>query len=455
MSPSHLALLITAISQSALRHSHFGSAAPPRPELRLSAHRPALLRANSRRPRSHTALLSAPAWVPEWLHNGTATLVNRTARLVEKTPLQAAAEPTSNIAIDGGDLWSRARGTREELKEIASLASSTAASAPIIPQYFPQRAWLWRQWSGTIVRRVLPREVIWNTAVACSIALFLTMPGPAWTHPAWRMTLASSLSPLEKVWLLASSLVSFVLSFFLSQAYSVWRNVYSSARRVQGRLNDLGLLCAAFATRDAATGSYTSEAEETLRTVARYVRLFNILFYASVTTQFAPLQSPQGLDALIDLGALTADEKDGLLASAQMHNAVLEWLSNLFDTSVGDGRLGVSVSRLQGTSPIALQMALQNKLVELRSTYASIPDQLSGRMPLAYVQLVQILTDLLIFCTPFALVHSVGGFGAVLGTSVVTLFHSSIVSLAKLFLDPFSNEAPLLAATAAALMNDE
>ena len=103
------------------------------------------------------------------------------------------------------------------------------------------------------------------------------------------------------------------------------------------------------------------------------------------------------------------------IAISRRHNAVLEWLSNLFDSSVGDGRLGVSVSRLQGTSPIALQMALQNKLVELRSTYASIPDQLSGRMPLAYVQLVQILTDLLIFCTPFALVHSVGGFGAVLG----------------------------------------
>jgi len=138
--------------------------------------------------------------VPEWLHNGTATLVNRTARLVEKTPLQAAAEPTSNIAIDGGDLWSRARGTREELKEIASLASSTAASAPIIPQYFPQRAWLWRQWSGTIVRRVLPREVIWNTAVACSIALFLTMPGAA--------PLGSSLSRLLSALLGSSRLLS-------------------------------------------------------------------------------------------------------------------------------------------------------------------------------------------------------------------------------------------------------
>ena len=56
--------------------------------------------------------------------------------------------------------------------------------------------------------------------------------------------------------------------------------------------------------------------------MARYVRLFNILFYASVTPQFAPLQSPHGLDALIDLGALTADEKDGLLASAQMQHEV-------------------------------------------------------------------------------------------------------------------------------------
>lgn len=31
-------------------------------------------------------------------------------------------------------------------------------------------------------------------------------------------------------------------------------------------------------------------------------------------------------------------------------------------------------------------------------------------------QLVQIMADLLILCTPFALIHSVGGVGAVLGT---------------------------------------
>ena len=75
--------------------------------------------------------------------------------------------------------------------------------------------------------------------------------------------------------------------------------------------------------------------------------------------------------------------------------------------------------------------------------YASMPDELTGRMPLAYVQLIQvcpvhtdthhrwphtdtgsymymahtctwliqILTDGLIFATPFALVHSVGPTG--------------------------------------------
>ena len=48
------------------------------------------------------------------------------------------------------------------------------------------------------------------------------------------------------------------------------------------------------------------------------------------------------------------------------------------------------------------------------------------RMPLAYVQLVQILTDGLILTTPFALIHSVGPFGVVMGTAVVTLFHSPL-----------------------------
>lgn len=232
-----------------------------------------------------------------------------------------------------------------------------------------------------------------------------------------------------------------MLSFFLSQSYSLWRSVYSLTRRVQGRLNDIGLLCATYAQRDMETGAYTEEAEALLQTLSRYVRLFHVLFYASVTTRFAPLKTPQGLSTLVDMGALTADEREVLLESSMNHNAVVSWLSLLVDGAVADGRLSVSVARVRDSTPMAVQMSLQNKLIELRQTYASLPDELTARMPLAYVQLVQILTDGLMVFTPFALIHSVGPFGVCIGTAVVTLFYSSIVTLAKLFLDPLNNEA--------------
>ena len=67
--------------------------------------------------------------------------------------------------------------------------------------------------------------------------------------------------------------------------------------------------------------------------------------------------------------------------------------------------------------------------------------ELSGRMPLAYPQLMQLITDLLVFFTPFALLRSTRTrIGCVLGSALVTLFHSSILNLGKMFLDPFNNE---------------
>ncbi len=38
------------------------------------------------------------------------------------------------------------------------------------------------------------------------------------------------------------------------------------------------------------------------------------------------------------------------------------------------------------TSPVSVQISMQNKLVELRATYAALEDELTARMPLAYVQ---------------------------------------------------------------------
>lgn len=70
-----------------------------------------------------------------------------------------------------------------------------------------------------------------------------------------------------------------------------------------------------------------------------------------------------------------------LLESSLGHDAVIGWLSVLVDSAVAAGLLGTTVARATVTSsnPIAVQMSLQNKLTELRATYASMPDELSGR----------------------------------------------------------------------------
>lgn len=203
-------------------------------------------------------------------------------------------------------------------------------------------------------------------------------------------------------------------------------------RRVQGRLNDFGLLCASAAERND-RGEFTEDARKMLLLLARYVRLFSMLLYGSCTARFAILRTPRGLGELVRRGALTDAERNALLRSSMGHNAVLEWMATLMNSALRDGRLCGSST---GGNPVALQMTLQAKLTELRGAYASIEDELTGRMPLAYTQLVQIMADLLIGFTPFALVHSVGGVGAVVGTGLVTLFHSSILNLAKIFLDP-------------------
>lgn len=346
--------------------------------------------------------------------------------------------PTSAVGLTGGDIWSGTRGvTKQDVQEVVDTALSTTIAQPIIAQYYPDRFWLWKQWSGTIVRRVLPKDVLRSILFASIVSLVFKQPFSS----NLRYDFAEQyLAGFARVWQLTATMVTFTMSFFLSQSYSLWRSVYELTRRVQGRLNDIGLMCAAFAQRDKETGRYTEKAEALLALIARYVRLWNMLFYASVTTAFAPLKTPDGLSALVEASALTADEREGLLSSSLGHESVIGWLSVLIDGAVADGTLGVSTARESGTSPIAVQIQLQNKLTELRATYASLPDALSGRMPLAYVQLVQILTDFLVLSTPFALAHSLGGLAVVSGTAVVTLFHSSIVNLAKYFLDPLNNE---------------
>jgi len=351
--------------------------------------------------------------------------------------------PRSAVGLDGGDVLSGLRVSDDELRELVETACSTTVEKQIILQYYPGRFWLWKQWTGTVVRSSLIFDGKYMALFAALVSIIFCLNGKA----SARASLAEGYAGLLRAWRLLATITTFVLSFFLNQSYQLWRMAYSICRRVQGRLNDIGLLCATYARRDNSTGAYAPEAEEMLQTVSRWIRLFHYMFYASINVRFAPLKTPNGLSQLVRAGALTNEELEILLQASEPKDAVILWMSQLFDTAFADGRLSSSSARARGAYPIAVQVALQKQIIELRLTYASLKDELTGRMPLAYVQLVQIITDAILFCTPMALTLNLGSFGAlfvicgvVLGTTVVTLFYSSIVNLAKLFLDPLNNE---------------
>ena len=64
------------------------------------------------------------------------------------------------------------------------------------------------------------------------------------------------------------------------------------------------------------------------------------------------------------------------------------------------------------------------KTLELRTAYVQIGNELSGRMPLAYTHLMQLLCDVLVLFSSLALVSRVGGiFPTALGTGFITLFY--------------------------------
>merc|ERR1719272_1040045 len=73
--------------------------------------------------------------------------------------------------INGGDPWAGARGSDDDLKATVDEAVSETVYQPVTPQFYPSRLWLWRRWKGTILQRVLPGEVFWNSVFTALFVL--------------------------------------------------------------------------------------------------------------------------------------------------------------------------------------------------------------------------------------------------------------------------------------------
>eukprot|EP00566_Odontella_aurita_P001291 CAMPEP_0113573000 /NCGR_PEP_ID=MMETSP0015_2-20120614/26385_1 /TAXON_ID=2838 /ORGANISM="Odontella" /LENGTH=553 /DNA_ID=CAMNT_0000476051 /DNA_START=128 /DNA_END=1789 /DNA_ORIENTATION=- /assembly_acc=CAM_ASM_000160 len=146
------------------------------------------------------------------------------------------------------------------------------------------------------------------------------------------------------------------------------------------------------------------------------------------------LLSPRGLRRLVVEGELTANEQEALLDSglppSQYAYILLEWVGLHVMNGIRDGTL-------RGDN--GFEENLLRQFCMLRAEYFNIGDYAAGRMPLAYVQLVQVLVDCLVVLAPLALYSDLGSLSIPL-TGLLTLFFKGLLELSKSFLDPFGNE---------------
>jgi len=311
-------------------------------------------------------------------------------------------------------------------------------SGNIIRPYNPRRSWLWRCWHGTVLPHGLFITVV-NMLISLGLVIALrkitARSGSVWAlglKPDVSHPIIARLAVFDKVWQYQMTLTSIAISFFVGQAYSFWRNMYSLGRKIQGRLNDIHLLLATNASRDS-RGSYTTEARELLEDVGQFSRVFHALLWASMSRQYRVLLTNRGMSRMVRRGVLTSRQKETLqgldLPITQRFNAPLEWMMIRWRKGIEDGTL-----KGGGTEFNLLSMA-----TTLRGTYATIGDEVDGRMPLAYAHFVQLLTDCFLFLAPLALYPELGAF-SVLAVGMLTLFYSGLLDLGKVFLDPLNNE---------------
>jgi len=331
-----------------------------------------------------------------------------------------------------------------EIDRVIDRVVRTHGWSPVIPQYARDRSWAWHQWRGTIIER-LWKSVLWNMLVPTLLIVGAKLIDP--TTSVWIMPeeskhrIAAPLLAVTHGWNYLLTLTTFVTTFFVGHSHTFWRKSYGLARVVQGRMNDLGLLCAVHARRNEANGAVDAEAHAVLLDVARYLRLSHILFWADTCyrrtvdhgASVRVLLSRLGLDRLMQRGMLTQREHATLLAAqlppARWYLVCLEWAISRITHARKEGVLG--------GGPGFEQVYLE-KACELRGACMGIPDELAARMPLAYVHFTHCLVDMLLFLTPYALYPRLGLFSVPM-TGVIALFYRGLVELSKSFLDPFGN----------------
>jgi hypothetical protein len=292
--------------------------------------------------------------------------------------------------------------TQEEIDKVLDRVIGTDGGV-IIQRFKPHHGWLWRQWFGTVLFCAWPRVLI-NMLWAFGFCVFARHQ----THNDFNFwgledltghPFVARLAIFDKIWGTLMSLTTFLLTFFVGQAYSFWRDFMQVGRSIQGRLNDIQLLLTSHAARNPKTDQYTKEAYLFLQDMARQLRLFHLLHWASHASRFRILLTPQGWDRMVTQGILTKLERERLhqlkIPETQKHYAVLQ-------SALITSQKNLPNKNIIGIQTRSLERMLLSEFCRLRGVCGTVPDLVDCRMPLAYAHFVQILVDCFLVCTPIA-----------------------------------------------------
>ncbi|KAL3939048.1 MAG: hypothetical protein SGBAC_006152 [Bacillariaceae sp.] len=326
----------------------------------------------------------------------------------------------------------------KEIDEVIAKVSGikTKYGGNVIRKFKPSRRWLWARWSGTILQHA------WKVSLSNSMVAAAVVVGtrlcikPTWglgTMPNPDDPMISRMLGLFNVWQYLMSVTTFTLTFFLGQAYALWRDIYTTARVVQGRLSDINLMLAVSAERDR-SGAYTKRAKELMEDVASYTRLYHVFMWASFSSKLDLLLSDMGIRRMVNRGVLsrrqfnTLQKLDATTVAPQ--HACLVWIMTRFLKGMQDSIV---------PNDVVMKQTLFNKSMELQGTFAGVGGKLAGRSPLAYIHLVQILVDSFLLLAPVALTCKLGVWG-VPAVAILTLFYSGLLDLSKILLHPLGND---------------
>jgi len=403
------------------------------------------------------------------------------------------------------------------LNKLTDWADNKTPNRPIVCEYDPDDWWLRRRWAGTVLKMTIrsclmlmgicaaldwtTRRHILRSASGASWGLFSVPPS---TEP-----LIQSLFGVKKLWEYQLTVTTFILTFFLGHAYSYWQNVYSTTRKIQGRINDFCMLLVMGAKRtksqtrhhhsddytngshghhtvasafgdtfskspfingddgnddsptfSADRGEFTDASEKLVRMCTRLIRLSHTFFWAATPTSsngltdseefmkdaedcpvpidtehIGPvLLSTYGLKALVRNNQLTQQEAEDLmnteLPPSQYAYTLLVWVGLYCMEGLENGLI---------RGGPGFEENLLRQLTTLRATMFDIDDMRAGRMPLAYVQLVQVMVDTLVILSPFALYPELGTLSIPL-VGILAVFFRGLLKLSKSFLDCFGVE---------------